>query len=419
MPPLRTFDCIVIGGGPAGSMTAYTLAKCGINVAILEGKSTSKPSRPKVCGGGLQLKAVRMLPFGVKEVVEREIYGMVFQRRLKSRFTRRYSLPISYTVNRARFDNLLLRYAQESGATLLLGERALSLEHAPNHVKQTKVFTERGVFGARVVVGADGAGSIVRRAINPGGIAQVQLGVICELEKDSSTKHIPGDLFIIDWGTVPGGYAWIFPKEATLTVGAMVPRELVRTLRAYLRAFLEKEGLKIRDERIRVHPIPTRRLGEPIASAWGVLVGDAAGLTDPFTGEGLYYALMSGQVAAHHVKKYLVRGNGSLLDYEKEIDTNLMQEIIVAGKMRSFFNTFSSYIHNLYRKNDRLWYAFCEVMRGDRTLEGLRRVRTRPPRPILRYLERFTSWYEARQISRFKDSATYKSTPLEERASRY
>jgi geranylgeranyl reductase family protein len=382
-------------------MTAYALAKKGVNVAILEGKD---PSIAKVCGGGLQLKAVRILPFGIEEVVERKISGMVFQRRLRDRFTRRYGSPVTYMVNRARFDNLLLRRAQEAGAILFLGEKALSLEPAAD---RTKVFTGRDAFDARTVVGADGAGSIVRRAINPGGIALVQMGLICELRKGAGNAHITEDVFIIDWGTVPGGYAWIFPKEATLTVGAMVPRELAGTLKSYLRVFLEKDGLKIKDERILAHPIPTRRLGEPIASGWGVLVGDAAGLTDPFTGEGLYYALRSGQIAAHHVARFLT-GGGRLLDYEDEIDMGLMQEIIMAGKMRSFFNTFSGYIHNLYRKNDRLWYAFCEVMRGDRTLEGLRRTRTIPPKPILRYLEKFTSWYEVREIGRFKNSAAFK-----------
>ncbi len=397
-------------------MAAYALAGCGVNVAILEGKD---PSRAKVCGGGLQLKAVHILPFDVKEVVEREIYGIIYQRRLRDRFTRRYSSPISYTVNRARFDNLLLKRAQECGATLFLGEKAISLEPAIGYTNNTRVFTERDVFDARVVVGADGAGSIVRSALNPGGIAPVQLGLICELKKERGNAHIPEDLFVIDWGTVPGGYAWIFPKEATLTAGAIVPRELAGTLNVYLRAFLERQGLKISEEqRLLAHPIPSRRLGEPIASSWGILAGDAAGLTDPFTGEGLYYALRSGQIAAHHVEKFLTGGNGSLLDYEGEIDAGLMQEIIVAGKMRSFFNTFSSYIHNLYRKNDRLWYSFCEVLRGDRTLEGLRRIRSIPPKPVLRYLERFTSWYEARQISRFRGSVMFKSMLSKEEALR-
>ncbi len=79
------------------------------------------PSSPKVCGGGLQVKAASLLPFDVKEVVEREIYGMVFQRGLTDRFTRRSKAPLSYMLNRARFDNLLLRHAVESGATLFAG----------------------------------------------------------------------------------------------------------------------------------------------------------------------------------------------------------------------------------------------------------------------------------------------------------
>lgn len=411
----RTFDCIIVGGGPAGSLTAYTLARKGIDVAVLDGKD---PSVAKVCGGGLQVKAARILPFEVKEVVEREVHGMVFQRRLRDRFTRRYKEPISYMLNRARFDDLLLEHARDSGASVFTGEKVLSLEPAADGAHNTRVLTEGDVFEARMVVGADGAHSVVRRAINPGGIGWVQLGLICELKKNRGNSHIPEDLFIIDWGSVPGGYAWIFPKEATLTVGAMVPWELAGALRPYLLAVLKKEGLQVSgDERFLTHPIPTRRLGEPIAADWGLLVGDAAGLADPFTGEGLYYALRSGQIAAHHIARYLVGGEGGPAYYEGEIDTGLMQEIIVAGKMRSFFNTASRYIHNLYRRDDRLWHAFCEVLRGDRTLEGLRRVRTRPPRPVLRSLERFTSWYEARQIRRFKDSRKFRSMVSEEKAS--
>ncbi|MCP4365330.1 MAG: geranylgeranyl reductase family protein [Planctomycetes bacterium] len=416
MPP-KSFDCIVVGGGPAGSTAAYMLAGLGVNVAILECRD---PSSPKVCGGGLQVKAASLLPFDVKEVVEREIYGMVFQRGLADRFTRRSKAPISYMLNRARFDNLLLGHAVESGVTLFADERALSIEPAAGRTQKTRISTRGGDFEARVVVGADGANSLVGRSIHPDGIAQVQLGIICELKKRGDNAHIPEDLFMVDWGTVPGGYAWTFPKEKTLTVGAMVPRELARTLNAYLKAYVEREGLSITDERLLAYPIPTRGEGEAIASAWGLLVGDAAGLTDPFTGEGLYYAIRSGQIAAAHVERFLAgsHNDGGLFDYEAEIDSGLMQEIIVAGKMRSFFNTFSRYIHNLYRRNDRLWYAFCEVLRGDRTLEGLRRVRTRPPKPILRYLERFTSWYEAREISRFDESKAFAHVATEVYAAR-
>jgi geranylgeranyl reductase family protein len=381
-------------------MAAYHLARDHFQVALLEKK---RHPRPKPCGGGLQEKARRLLPFNVDEVVERVIYGMVFQLELKDRFVRRYREPIVYNLSRERFDHLLVRQAVGQGATLIEGEGLRGLEFKEGHVS---LLTENNRYLAKVVIGADGAGSVVRRWINPRGIAQEAVGLICEIDKSSGGQRAPTaeDLFIVDWGTVPAGYAWIFPKEKTLTTGAMVPKVLSRHAISYLGAFLEREGLRLDTKRIKAHPIPTRTAGEPISSKWGLLVGDAGGLTDPFTGEGLYYAIASGQRAAHWVSEHLRKG-ADLHLYEGDIDRGLMEEIIVAGKLRRFFNTFSRYIHNLYRRNDRLWIAFCEVMRGDRTLEGLRRVRTRPPGPILSYLERFTSWYESRRIASFRSSA--------------
>ncbi|HHT9155146.1 MAG TPA: geranylgeranyl reductase family protein [Candidatus Tripitaka sp. YC43] len=397
---MKVYDVIVVGSGPAGSMAAYTLARDNFQVALIEKK---RHPRPKPCGGGLQEKARRLLPFDVSGVVERVVSGMVFQLGLRDRFVRRSARPIVHNLGREPFDSLLVRKASEVGAAVIEGEGLVSLEYKEGCVS---LLTEHNRYLARVVIVADGAASIVRRAINPRGISQEAVGLICELEKGRGVLQyaptsIPEDLFIVDWGTVPAGYAWIFPKEKTWTTGAMVPRALSKHLIGYLKAFLEKEGLKLDMERIKAHPIPTRTPGEPISSRWGVLVGDAAGLTDPFTGEGLYYAIASGQRAAYWVKEHLQNG-ADLRLYEEDIDKGLMEEIIVAGKLRGFFNTFSGYIHGLYRRNDRLWMAFCEVMRGDRTLEGLRRVRTRPPAPILKYLERFTSWYESRQINGFK-----------------
>ncbi|HHT9132586.1 MAG TPA: geranylgeranyl reductase family protein [Candidatus Tripitaka californicus] len=399
---MKVYDVIVVGSGPAGSIAAYTLARDNFQVALIEKK---RHPRSKPCGGGLQEKARRLLPFDVSGVVERVVSGMVFQLGLKDKFTRRSTSPIVYNLSREPFDSLLVRKASEGGATVIEGEGLMSLEYKEGCVS---LLTENNRYLAKVVIGADGAASVVRRVINPRGISQEAIGLICELEKGRASASggqraltPPDDLFIIDWGTVPAGYAWIFPKEKTWTTGAMVPRSLSKHLIGYLKAFLEKEGLKLDMERIKAHPIPTRTPGEPISSRWGVLVGDAAGLTDPFTGEGLYYAIASGQRAAYWVKEHLQRG-ADLRLYEEDIDKGLMEEIIVAGKLRGFFNTFSRYVHGLYRRNDRLWMAFCEVMRGDRTLEGLRRVRTRPPGPILRYLERFTSWYESRQVAKFK-----------------
>src|SRR3990167_2787405 len=123
---MKVYDVIVVGSGPAGSIAAYTLARDNFQVALIEKK---RHPRPKPCGGGLQEKARRLLPFDVSGVVERVVSGMVFQLGLKDRFVRRSAGPIVHNLSREPFDSLLMRKASEVGAAVIEGEGLVSLEH--------------------------------------------------------------------------------------------------------------------------------------------------------------------------------------------------------------------------------------------------------------------------------------------------
>lgn len=113
-------EVLIVGAGPAGSTLAYELARRGLKVLLME---KAQFPRRKTCGGGLNLRTVRLLPFDLSPIVENVISGIHFSRHLDHSFTRRYPEPFMVTVSREKFDPFLVREAEKAGAFFL--ERGL------------------------------------------------------------------------------------------------------------------------------------------------------------------------------------------------------------------------------------------------------------------------------------------------------
>src|SRR5690242_18692700 len=109
----KSADVIVVGGGPAGSSAAYTLAKQGLDVLVLE---KQKMPRYKTCGGGVNIRAARHIPFSIEPVVERVIYKYRFTYRGKKPFEKASEEPLTYMTQRLRLDQFLLEQARNQGA---------------------------------------------------------------------------------------------------------------------------------------------------------------------------------------------------------------------------------------------------------------------------------------------------------------
>jgi len=176
---------------------------------------------------------------------------------------------------------------------------------------------------------------------------------------------------LVDLGYPPWGYAWLFPKANLLSIGIVLPRNQADSMRQRVRAYVDRLGLGSAEVEIaRGHKIRFRRGNEPIARGRVLLAGDAAGLADEFTEEGISYAIHSGQLAARNVMRAL-GGGGDLQRYEADVDREIMPELRAARTIGFMF-------HGMLRRAPRpwmfaaghfgyLWGAFFAVQRGEST----------------------------------------------------
>jgi len=181
----------------------------------------------------------------------------------------------------------------------------------------------------------------------------------------------------LDWGTLPGGYGWMFPKRDHISVGVGGPAALSGRMMKYYADFLNSLepgfGNNHQADSLRSWPIPTRAKKGPLHQGRVLVTGDAAGLTDPMTGEGIWYAVKSGRMAAKTCLEYLRGRSGSLSGYSEEVNATLMEDILEACRIRNIFNTVPGKIHRLVRDNDRVWRAFGKILRGERCYADVKR----------------------------------------------
>jgi geranylgeranyl reductase family protein len=354
-------DVVVIGAGPAGSTAAFFLARSGLKVVLMEKK---KLPRKKVCAGGVQSRALCQLPFSVREVVEEESSGMVFTMKLRHGFVRRSDNPVVYQVSRERFDNLLTRKAMVTGARVLDGIAVTGVE-----VHQSSCLVKTGTgdtFNARFVVFADGAHSMGQRLLNGRESRFLQMGIECDLPPVSRTGRYDSTLVSVDWGTMPDGYAWVFPKKDHLVTGCAGPFTQNRSLRAYLNALTKRLGYEERDcQNLRAHPIPSLTQKTVLADQHFILAGDAGGFVEPFSCEGISYAINSGAAAAEAIIATLAARESMPGAYMSRVEKGLIQEIHSLKKMKEFFALIPSLFHRLLKNNDRLWSGFCKILSGE------------------------------------------------------
>jgi flavin-dependent dehydrogenase len=195
---------------------------------------------------------------------------------------------------------------------------------------------------------------------------------------DAGLAALSGDktsCLSIDWGTIWHGYGWMFPKRDTVNVGVGGPAAWGKQLRPYLARFFPRVTLG--DLVFRGHQLPTARKGTRFSRGRVVLVGDAAGLVEPFTGDGITHALHSGQIAASVVGAALERDALDDAEYARQLGLEILEEIEYGGKLQRLFAAFPHLAHRYLVENDRAWRAFRGVIRGQYTFRDVRRKSTR------------------------------------------
>jgi geranylgeranyl reductase family protein len=288
---VERFDAIVVGAGPAGSATAIRLARGGASVLLAD---RARFPRDKPCGGGLTGRAVRELPVDVTPVVEDVVHVFEVRLRYRNRFERRSEAPLVLMTQRRRLDAFLAEQAVAAGADFRDGVTVEGLTAGPDGV--TLRVGGAAVRG-EVLVGADGVNGSVARAVGLGG------GLLYGIALEGNGPLRAGRLgrAAVELGAVPGGYGWVFPKAGHANYGvggwaAEGPR-----LRGHLARLCAEHGVDAaRLVDVKGRRLPFRRT--QVASRGRVLLaGDAAGLVDPLTGDGISEALVSARVAAEAI----------------------------------------------------------------------------------------------------------------------
>jgi len=356
----QSYDVIIVGAGPAGATLAYELARRGVEVLLLE---KEKLPRYKCCAGGVTSKAAKLLDFDISEVVENVIYELSFTFNLGSPYLGQHSQPLIYTVMRDVFDHFLVKKAQQFGAVLMDGQKVTQIQVNGDWVE---ISTADNIFRSRFVVGADGAYSVVARELGKGRgieyLAAIESEIVVPEEELAKWKSRAQ----VDLGCIPKGYAWVFPKRNHLSIGVGCLASKARHLKHYHQKFLNSLGISSYNiARSSSHLIPTCTKGRLVWQDKALLLGDAAGLADPLTGEGIYNAIQSAQLAAPVIENSLLGGEVGLQDYQQIVERKIMSELRIARTLSKNFVRFPRLAFGMLKRSDGVWRAGCGLMSGE------------------------------------------------------
>jgi geranylgeranyl reductase family protein len=400
----NVFDAIVAGAGPAGSTAAYALSRANATVALID---KAVFPREKACGGGLQARVFRHLPVDVTPVIRNSMNGVCFSYKFGDRYERRHHEPIVYGVLRREFDHHLLQQAVGQGSALFEGTAVTGFEQEGRN--RVRVSTSAGVLYGRVLIGADGANGVVRRALNAETAFFNQAGLSFEIWREEILEeNFDNRVIRIDWGTLPSGYAWIFPKTESVNIGVGAPVAIGRDLRRYLHEFLSRERILKADpvdvESLNVtgHKLPSFTERTRLREGNVLVVGDAAGLIEPFTGDGISHGIHSGRLAAEAVRRWLCGDEQALSEYPGMVWREIVPELVSSRKLMTFFNTFPGLVHKASKLDDRAWEIFCRVLKGEDSFDAFRRKALGPLYFLWKPIDRFTLAYEARKLVRWR-----------------
>lgn len=327
------WDVAVIGGGPAGLAAAAVSAASGARTVVLE---RAEHPRYKTCGGGLIGASLAAVDGQITLPVRERIRSATFTLRGGHEFTRSQAEPFLAMVLREEFDEALLRRAVSQGAALRQRAQVRAIEQASDYASAR--LADGSAVTAKVVIGADGSSGVSARHVGVE-FAQVDLGLELEIAVPPPIARQWDGRVLLDWGKIPASYGWVFPKGDRLTVGVIAARGQGDATRDYLREFTGRLGLGsfevVRDSG---HLTRCRSEGAALRRGRVLVAGDAAGLLEPWTREGISFALRSGALAGEFAAKAAVSDAASSLDgYVAAVNATLVPDMRAGRVLLSAF----------------------------------------------------------------------------------
>jgi geranylgeranyl reductase family protein len=363
VPSDEVWDVAVVGGGPAGLAAAISAARAGARTVVLE---RARYPRYKTCGGGLIGASLAVAQPWVTVPTRESIHRATFTHNGRRELNRHQDdQPLIQMVMRDEFDESLAKAATGAGVVVQQGVVARGIDQFETHAAVR--LADGDTVSAKVIVGADGSGGISSRHVGVE-FAQVDLGLEVELPISGRLQDEWRGRVLLDWGPIPGSYGWVFPKSDRLTVGVIASRGLGEQTRAYLREFVGRLGLAgIEPVQDSGHLTRCRAVDSPLRKGRAIVAGDAGGLLEPWTREGISFALRSGRHAGTAAAKASVSGDLDALDgYRDALDGDLLQEMAAGRRLMSAFTRRPSAFHAAVATPPG-WRAFVKLCRSEIT----------------------------------------------------
>jgi geranylgeranyl reductase len=317
----HVYDAVIVGGGPAGATAAADLAQAGHSVLLLD-----RGGRIKPCGGAIPPVAIRNF-----NIPDSQLKARIRSARMVSPSHKQVDMPIDGgfvgMVDREHFDEWLRTRAEENGAERRTGFFD-SVEHDEDgvtvvayHAKGADGAAEAGRIRTRLVIGADGARSAVAKQCIKGAEKTPYVFAYHEIVRaPENAQDSLGRLFepnrcdiFYEGRLSPDFYGWVFPHGDTVSVGSGSAKKGF-SIRGSVKDLREAAGLTdAQTLRREGAPIPMKPLKRWDNGRDVVLAGDAAGVVAPASGEGIFYALEGGRLAAQAAEKFLVAGDVRVL----------------------------------------------------------------------------------------------------------
>jgi geranylgeranyl reductase family protein len=341
----------IVGAGPAGATAARTLARAGVTVRLLD---RSNFPRNKPCGGGISIRVLKRFPYlsqALGRIATHAVSRLYLEGPGGESTVIESSEPAALMVRRVEFDHLLVSLAREAGADLVSGVDIVQASMTDAGV--ALVARDGRRFEAPIVIAADGVNSIIARRL---GFTQgwpatsVALDMMEETPRDTLRDRDPSTLWVA-YGFDPDsnrpgptarraaeGYAYVFPKRDHVNVGIgyvlehyrrsvdAAPYELQQGFVDHLKRRGVLEGDSVRGNFTPFHipvggPLPCPGRGRVL------LAGDAGGFVNGFTAEGIYYAMVSGDLAARAVVEAPSEVHSLARRYRRSVDNEVGTEL--------------------------------------------------------------------------------------------
>lgn len=355
-------DVIVVGAGPAGSLCAYRLAKEGFSVLIAE---KAQFPRLKLCGGGVSFKAAEMLSdvIDFNSFPSTALVGSYLSYK-NEHLTYIGQDVTSYSANRTEFDNALLNAARDAGCEVLMPSEIVDVQETKSNISIT---TKDGkVFKAGFLVLAEGINGRLHEKLGYAGRHDITMA----LEIDVEPSYFPEGLkknTLFDFGAIPSGYAWIFPKNGFYNMGAFwyhspgIDRVQQRSLEIFIRQFDWAENGKI--GKLRGYPLPYHIDYPMYNTSRTLLIGDTAGAVEDFYGEGFYYGFLSAHLAREVIKKAITE-NTSLDSYTQRLKSEVLIQVKFSRLTAHYFYTHQRFGYYQMVRNKMMNDIYANLIHG-------------------------------------------------------